>query len=111
MADDTIAFLEQVVGEPADLVAHSDGAFVALLVGIQRPELVKRLVLISGGFNKSGEATPDMEWDVAAITSVPRLDLRRGVARWGGALHGAWPPRSARWPRRNRISTLRSWAR
>jgi len=69
MADDTIAFLEQVVGEPADLVAHSDGAFVALLIGIQRPELVKRLVLISGGFDKSGEAAPDMEWDVAAITS------------------------------------------
>jgi pimeloyl-ACP methyl ester carboxylesterase len=68
MADETIAFLEQVVGAPADLLAHSDGAFVALLVGIQRPELVKRLVLISGGFDKSGEAAPDMEWDVAAIT-------------------------------------------
>jgi pimeloyl-ACP methyl ester carboxylesterase len=64
MADDTIAFLEAVVGEPADLVGHSDGAFVAMLVAMQRPELVKRLVLISGGFNKSGEAAPDMEWNV-----------------------------------------------
>lgn len=64
MADDTIAFLETVVGEPADLVGHSDGAFVAMLVAMQRPELVKRLVLISGGFNKSGEAMPDMEWDI-----------------------------------------------
>jgi pimeloyl-ACP methyl ester carboxylesterase len=68
MADDTIAFLETVVGEPADLVGHSDGAFTAMLVAMQRPELVKRLVLISGGFNKSGEAVPDMEWDVDAIT-------------------------------------------
>src|SRR4051794_14113163 len=68
MADDTIAFLEQVVREPADLVAHSDGAFVALLIGIQRPELVKRLVLISGGYDKSGEAAPDMPWDVEVIT-------------------------------------------
>src|SRR4029450_9912401 len=59
MTDDTIAFLETVVGQPADLVGHSDGAFVAMLVAIQRPELVKRLVMISGGFNKAGEAAPD----------------------------------------------------
>jgi pimeloyl-ACP methyl ester carboxylesterase len=64
MADDTIAFLEAVVGEPADLMGHSDGAFTAMLVAMQRPELVRRLVLISGGFNKSGEAAPDVEWNV-----------------------------------------------
>jgi pimeloyl-ACP methyl ester carboxylesterase len=64
MADDTIAFLEAVVCEPADMVGHSDGAFVAMLVAMERPEVVKRLVLISGGFNKSGEAMPDMEWNV-----------------------------------------------
>lgn len=64
MADDTIAFLDKVVGEPADLVGHSNGGFVAILVAMQRPELVKRLVLISCGFSKDGQATPDMEWDV-----------------------------------------------
>jgi pimeloyl-ACP methyl ester carboxylesterase len=68
MTDDTIAFLEQVVGEPADLVGHSDGAFVAMQVARQRPDLVNRLVMISGGFNKSGEAMPDMEWDVEQLT-------------------------------------------
>ena len=67
MTDDTIAFLETVVGQPADLVGHSDGAFVAMLVAMQRPELVNRLVMISGGFSKSGEAAPDMEWDVDQI--------------------------------------------
>ncbi|MGW7461758.1 alpha/beta fold hydrolase [Streptomyces sp. NPDC054797] len=67
MADDTIAFLETVVGGPADLVGHSDGAFVAMLVAMRRPELVKRLVMISGGFSKAGEAVPDMEWDVDQI--------------------------------------------
>ena len=61
MADDTIAFLETVIGTPADLVGHSDGAMVAMLVAMQRPDLVNRLVLISGGFNKSGEAGPEME--------------------------------------------------
>jgi pimeloyl-ACP methyl ester carboxylesterase len=38
-----------------------------MLAGMQRPELVKRLVLIGGGFNKKGEAMPDMEWDVDAL--------------------------------------------
>jgi pimeloyl-ACP methyl ester carboxylesterase len=69
MAEDTIAFLETVVGQPADLVGHSDGAFVAMLAAIARPELVKRLVMISGGFNKSGEAAPEAEWDVDQIAA------------------------------------------
>jgi pimeloyl-ACP methyl ester carboxylesterase len=69
MADDTIAFLETVVGQPADLVGHSDGAFVAMLVAMRRPELVKRLVMISSGFSKAGEAAPDAEWDVDAIAA------------------------------------------
>jgi len=68
MAEDTIAFLDTVVGGAADLVGHSDGAVVAMLVAMQRPELVNRLVMISGGFNKSGEAMPDMEWDVDQIS-------------------------------------------
>jgi len=67
MADDTIAFLEAVVGGPADLVGHSDGAFVAMLVAILRPDLVRRLVMISGGFDKSGEAIPDMGFDVDQV--------------------------------------------
>src|SRR4051812_5820212 len=53
MADDTIAFLEQVVGGPADLLGHSDGAFIAMLVAMQRPELVNRLGMISGGYKKT----------------------------------------------------------
>jgi pimeloyl-ACP methyl ester carboxylesterase len=67
MADDTIAFLDEVVGGPADLVGHSDGAFVAMLVAMQRPELVNRLVMISGGYDKSGEAMPEMEFDVDQV--------------------------------------------
>jgi pimeloyl-ACP methyl ester carboxylesterase len=59
---DTVAFLETVVGQPADLVGHGDGALVAMLMAIRRPELVKRSVMISGGFDKAGEAAPDAEW-------------------------------------------------
>ena len=67
MTDDTIAFLDLVIGGPADLVAHSDGAVIALMVAMKRPELVRRLVLISGGYDKSGEASPDMEFDVDQV--------------------------------------------
>jgi len=45
MADDTVAYLDGVVGGPAHLVGWSDGAVVALLVAQRRPELVDRLVL------------------------------------------------------------------
>jgi pimeloyl-ACP methyl ester carboxylesterase len=54
MAQDTIAFLETVVGGPADLVGHSDGAVVAMLVALRRPDLARQLVLISGGFHHDG---------------------------------------------------------
>jgi pimeloyl-ACP methyl ester carboxylesterase len=54
MARDTIAFLEQVVGGAAHLVGCSAGAVVALLVALRRPDLVRRLVLISGVFHRDG---------------------------------------------------------
>lgn len=54
MAQDTIAFLDAVLGGPSDLVGHSDGAVVAMLVAMHRPDLVRRLVLISGGFHHDG---------------------------------------------------------
>jgi pimeloyl-ACP methyl ester carboxylesterase len=54
MAADTIAFLEEVVGGPAHLVGHSDGGNVALLVALRRPDLVRRLVLVSANFNHDG---------------------------------------------------------
>ncbi len=54
MAQDTIAFLDKVVGGPARLVGYSAGATVALRVAVGRPDLVDRLVLISGVFHSDG---------------------------------------------------------
>ncbi|APU16011.1 MULTISPECIES: alpha/beta fold hydrolase [Actinoalloteichus] len=56
MAEDTIGFLSTVVGGPAHLVGYSDGAAVALLVALRRPDLVRRLVLVSGVFHRDGFA-------------------------------------------------------
>ncbi|GAA5131375.1 alpha/beta fold hydrolase [Pseudonocardia adelaidensis] len=53
-AADTVAFLDEVVGGPAHLVGFSDGAITALLAALSRPDLVRRMVLISGQFHRSG---------------------------------------------------------
>jgi pimeloyl-ACP methyl ester carboxylesterase len=55
MAQDTIAYLDQVIAGPSHLIGWSDGAVVALLVAIARPDLVDRMVLIGQYFNSSGK--------------------------------------------------------
>jgi len=55
MAADTIAFVEKVIGaRPVRMVGYSAGAAVALVAAVRRPDLVERLVLISGAFDPSG---------------------------------------------------------
>jgi pimeloyl-ACP methyl ester carboxylesterase len=56
MAEDTIAYLEQEVAAPAHLVGWSDGAVVALLVAMRRPDLVARMVLIDQYYASAGRA-------------------------------------------------------
>ncbi len=73
MANDTIAFLETVVGEPAHLAGCSDGATVALLVALFRPELVRRLVFIAGVFHLDGWAPGVLDPDNAPPEFLERL--------------------------------------
>jgi pimeloyl-ACP methyl ester carboxylesterase len=54
MADDLVGFIDKTVGGPAHVVGYSIGATVALLTALRRPDLVRRLALISGGFHHSG---------------------------------------------------------
>lgn len=54
MAEETVAFLEQVVDGPADLVGYSDGGIVALHVAIDRPDLVRSAVVVSADFHYDG---------------------------------------------------------
>jgi pimeloyl-ACP methyl ester carboxylesterase len=79
MAQDTIAFLETVVGGPAYLVGHSDGTPTALTVALRRPDLVRRLVLASGVFHHTG-------WRPGAI------DLPDDVLEFFTEYHGAVSP-------------------
>lgn len=54
MAQDTIAFLEALGIPSAHLVGFSDGAMVALRVALQRPELVRKLILVGSPVNEDG---------------------------------------------------------
>ena len=54
MTADTIGFLDKVVGGPADLVGWSDGGVVALLVALDRPDLVRKLVMIGVNYHVDG---------------------------------------------------------
>ena len=53
MADEIIAFVT-LLGRPCHLVGHSDGANAALIAALQRPDLVKRLVLIGANYHFDG---------------------------------------------------------
>ena len=52
-ANEAIAYLEDVVKEPAHLIGYSDGGIIALMVAIKRPELVKSIVAIGANFHYS----------------------------------------------------------
>ena len=52
--DEAIAFISQVIKEPVHLVGYSDGANIALMVAIARPDLVKSIVSIAANFNADG---------------------------------------------------------
>lgn len=75
MAADTVAFLEQVVGEAAHVVGCSAGASVALVVALRRPDLVRRLGLVSGVFHRDGWISEAIDPD-----AEPHEVLVRGYA-------------------------------
>jgi pimeloyl-ACP methyl ester carboxylesterase len=72
MARDTIAFLETVVGGPAHLVGCSDGASVALLTALRRPDLARRVVVVAGVFHHDGwvPGAIDLDDESAAFLSA-----------------------------------------
>lgn len=51
---EAVAFLEDVVKEPAHLVGHSDGAIISLMVAMKRSDLVKSVIAFGGVFHHSG---------------------------------------------------------
>jgi pimeloyl-ACP methyl ester carboxylesterase len=84
MARDTAAFLDELEIGRSHLVGHSDGANVALLVALFRPDLVDRLVLISGNFHHDGLAA---ELDLAELAANDYLAEAYGQVSPDGRGH------------------------
>jgi pimeloyl-ACP methyl ester carboxylesterase len=66
MADDTVALLAH---GPPHLVGHSNGAFVGLLTALRRPDLVRHLVMVSGGLHGDGLVPQAREFDSDAVVA------------------------------------------
>lgn len=93
MAQDTIAFLEAVVGGSAHLVACGDGAAVALLVAPRRPDLIRHMVLVAGAFHHDGWVPETIDPDNQPPEFLARLyaDVSPDVRRTTGDRRQARP--------------------
>jgi pimeloyl-ACP methyl ester carboxylesterase len=56
--DDTIAFIAQIDPGPVDLMGHSRGGHIAFRVAQQRPDLLRKLVLLEPGGDLDASLSP-----------------------------------------------------
>jgi pimeloyl-ACP methyl ester carboxylesterase len=68
---EAIAYLENVVKEPAHIVGWSDGGIIGLMVAIQRPDLVKSLVAIGANFHYDGTLG---DFEIGEISAEDRAE-------------------------------------
>ncbi|KJS54446.1 alpha/beta hydrolase [Streptomyces rubellomurinus subsp. indigoferus] len=59
MAEDTIALLETLGTGPVHLVGWSAGGTVAIRLALRRPDLVRKLVILSSGVSRDGATDAD----------------------------------------------------
>jgi pimeloyl-ACP methyl ester carboxylesterase len=81
IAADVAMLVDHLRAAPVDVLAHSAGANVALLLAERRPDLVSRLVLVTPGTRAVGLEAEDADWDAA-------LERRAGEP-WYDALRAA----------------------
>jgi pimeloyl-ACP methyl ester carboxylesterase len=80
MAADAAAFIDGLGLTTVDLIGHSMGGETAQLVALERPDLVRRLVLVGTG-PQGGERMGQLAPDVAAL-----------FTRWGAVGEDMWLP-------------------
>lgn len=85
MAKETIELIEKLNLGPVNIVGWSDGAVVAFLVAICRPDLVKRIVSVGGLFNTNSLAPQDIAWLRGATPESFRKAEPSVVARYQNA--------------------------
>ncbi len=80
MADDTAAVIRALKVGPVDVVGHSDGADIALLLARDHPELVRHIIV--SGANLRGLPPDELE----ARKQLPPAELEERVAKLAAKL-------------------------
>src|SRR5712691_8818151 len=94
MATGTVDFIEALKLGATTLVGWSDGAIIALLVAISRPDLVKRLVCVSGLFDTNAQSPEDLNW----IRSLTPESFRKNMAALVGRYDEVSPDGPSHFP-------------
>jgi pimeloyl-ACP methyl ester carboxylesterase len=81
--EDTAALLDKLAAKPAVVVGYSGGAMIALDLALQRPELVRELVLLDPAVNLKRCVTPESIRRMLTARLLNRVGRpRRGAAHW-----------------------------
>ena len=91
---EAIAYLEDVVKEPAHLIGWSDGGNIALKVAIARPDLVKSIVAIGANYHFSGVmqafGEPEVSEDDQAEYNLISPDAPHTLLEKTIRMHAIW---------------------
>jgi pimeloyl-ACP methyl ester carboxylesterase len=89
-ASDVAELIERFAGGQAHVLGHSIGGAVGLTLALRRPELVRKLVVASAGFDHSAEITmPGMTIDQMVEGTVAFLGSRYAEVSPDGEAHFA----------------------
>lgn len=81
--EDAAALLDELGAKPAMVVGYSGGAMIALDLALQRPDLVRALVLLDPAVNLKRCITPGLVGHMLAARLLNRLGRpRRGAKHW-----------------------------
>jgi pimeloyl-ACP methyl ester carboxylesterase len=69
MAEDTAAIIEQLKMGPVDVVGHSDGADIALILARDHPQLVRRIVVSGANLRSDSEPAPPSQEKLRALAA------------------------------------------
>ncbi len=62
---EAIAYLEDIVKEPAHLIGWSDGGIISLMVAMERPDLVRSVIAIGANYHHESGGEPMELWEVS----------------------------------------------
>ncbi len=89
-ANDIAELIERVVGGPAHVLGHSIGGATVLALAIRRPDLVRKLVVVSAGFKHEAEMGMEgMDTDQMVAGTVAFLGSSYGQVSPDGEDHFA----------------------